>query len=368
MYVFISQFIASFMLYNMINYVYRKNIYNINYLKYKLNKLLADIYNYFYPIKNENINENNKIIEVKEIKPKFEDKYLEKFKKMKNEFYLSESELEDIEKETAKLKDIFYKEKYETVDLLFKKVFEIDDILQLFEHVETNKETIQNILLKYFDLDEDDDEVDDKFLEEYREKLCCDKQKFNSEIEEENSKIIDEEQIKTKARENIINNKLDKFINNYVSEYTPLGNIFMRYNNYKKSFEYFSNNTIPYRYLEPVARKYAVTYWCKPIVYDADEHMKEIDAKSTTPNIKRSHDFTKQPMKNRNTPEIFIPTNKNKNNEEKHDKIIIKENANRYTWEGRIADFKPIQKIDKKTFNKKSEMTYADFKRLKNKK
>jgi hypothetical protein len=75
-------------------------------------------------------------------------------------------------------------------------------------------------------------------------------------------------------------------------------------------------------------------------------------------------------MKNRNNSESTFPVNnllvdKTKNN---NDKIMLKENANRYTWEGRIVDFQPIQKINKKIFNKKLEMTYAEFKRSKNKK
>ena len=72
--------------------------------------------------------------------------------------------------------------------------------------------------------------------------------------------ILTEEEISEKARDVIINNKLDKYIDNYILEYTPLGNIYMRYNNNKKSFEYYSNNSMPYRYLEPVGRKSVMTY------------------------------------------------------------------------------------------------------------
>jgi hypothetical protein len=50
----------------------------------------------------------------------------------------------------------------------------------------------------------------------------------------------------------------------------------MRYNNEKKSIEYFSNNSIPYRYLEPVGRKYIMTYWCKPIFFDIEEELKKL--------------------------------------------------------------------------------------------
>jgi hypothetical protein len=42
----------------------------------------------------------------------------------------------------------------------------------------------------------------------------------------------------------------------------------------------------------------------------------------------------------------------------------LKEQANRYTWEGRLTDFSPLKNIDKKLLDKKLSMTYADFKRM----
>jgi hypothetical protein len=44
-------------------------------------------------------------------------------------------------------------------------------------------------------------------------------------------------------------------------------------------------------------------------------------------------------------------------------KQLIKEKANRYTWEGRLTHFSPLKKINKKLFNKNADMTYADFKK-----
>jgi len=304
---------------------------------------------------------------------KFEDKYLDKFKRMSNEFYFNEDELKDIEIEFNILKSKFKSEKDENVIELTNKINEINKIINMFKKDDLEiKPIIGELLLKYFDLDDDDDDLSENWIDDLYSKICLEKDKMTFDIEKIKNEIenMNDETFKSSAKENITNKKLDKFINNYVSEYTPLGNIFMRYNNNKKSFEYFSNNTIPYRYLEPVARKYAITYWCKPLVFDIDEQLKQVDLKTINQNVKRTHDFTKQPMKNRNNSESTFPVNnllvdKTKNN---NDKIMLKENANRYTWEGRIVDFQPIQKINKKIFNKKLEMTYAEFKRLKNKK
>ena len=57
----------------------------------------------------------------------------------------------------------------------------------------------------------------------------------------------------------------------------------------------------------------------------------------------------------------------NKTHEQRRDtkeQQLVKENANRYTWEGRLTNFCPLKKIDKKLLDKKLAMTYADFKKI----
>jgi len=53
-------------------------------------------------------------------------------------------------------------------------------------------------------------------------------------------------------------------------------------------------------------------------------------------------------------------TSENKENE----KILLKERANRYTYEGKFANFNFLQKIERKVFNKKLALSFADFKKL----
>ena len=72
----------------------------------------------------------------------------------------------------------------------------------------------------------------------------------------------------------VIDERLDKLKNNFVMEKTPLGNVLMLYNNKRGSFEFYSDNTIPYRYLEPVSRKYVKMFDCRPIYCDMDEELK----------------------------------------------------------------------------------------------
>jgi len=197
-----------------------------------------------------------------------------------------------------------------------------------------------------------------------------------------------------KAYDTIINKKLNKYIDNYVLEYTPLGNIYMRYNNDKKSFEYFSNNSIPYRYLETVGRKYVTTYWCKPLFVDIDEELKNaeerfhIEEKKKEEKEKRieeerkiyprknlaqfknynkeSKDYAMRPVKNKSNNYSSLPPQVKANLPDVNkssEKQLLKENANRYTWEGRLTNFCPLKKIDKKS-DKNLLMSYIDFKKI----
>jgi hypothetical protein len=181
-------------------------------------------------------------------------------------------------------------------------------------------------------------------------------------------------------------------------EYTPLGNIYMRYNNYKQSFEYFSNNSIPYRYLEPVGRKYVTTFFCKPIFIDLEEELKKADEKWES-EYKKHEDYKKQeldnpskskqknqlvklknynndsfkqpmsnqPSKNRNQTNFVLPPQIKANLpdvNQKTNKQLLKDRANRYTWEGRLSSFNVLKKIDKKLTDKHLTMTFTDFKRM----
>jgi hypothetical protein len=163
----------------------------------------------------------------------------------------------------------------------------------------------------------------------------------------------------------MIENKLNNLINNYVIEYTPLGNVAMRYNNYKQSFEYYSNNTIPYRFLEVIGRKYVITYCCKSIFIDMDDEIQKVSElnKIELNNIKNKKKtiprldmfsinkglFSKEIPKNNQS--IVNPIN--------NVDISIKK-SNRYTWEGRFTDFKIIKTEKKKNTN-------ISFKEFKNK-
>ena len=69
--------------------------------------------------------------------------------------------------------------------------------------------------------------------------------------------------------------------NNFIIEHTPLGNVIMIYDSDRSSFKYYSDSTIPYRYLETVARKYVKTFNCRPLFVDMEEELRLVEEKWT---------------------------------------------------------------------------------------
>ena len=321
----------------------------------------------------------------KKIEEKYEDKYLKKFKEFPNKFMFDETELTQEIDERDNIEFEFEKRRSMSICARQQELSKING-LNVLTHLNDNK--IQK-LLEWFDLEEDyQDNPESVNIQELEKQVIEHKNKLLKQITELEEMTITEEEISVKSRDIIINNKLDKFIDNYILEYTPLGNIYMRYNNDKKSFEYFSNNSIPYRYLEPVGRKYVMTYWCKPIFVDIEEELKKAEEiydkkvlmnkdlnKFTPKNVfvklkdynKNTKETSIRPMKNRTDNNAMLPP-QIKNNlpdvNKKSEKMFLKEKANRYTWEGRLTNFCPLKKIDKKVVDKNLNMTYTEFKKL----
>ena len=338
----------------------------------------------------EQVNTTEIIKYEEKVEEKYEDKYLKKFKDFPNKFIFDEAELTQEIDERDNIEFEFEKRRSMSIYAIQKELSKINNITNCL-----NDNKIQR-LLEWFDLEEDyEDNPESVNIQELEKQVIEHKNKLLKQITELEEMTITEEEISVKSRDIIINNKLDKFIDNYILEYTPLGNIYMRYNNDKKSFEYFSNNSMPYRYLEPVGRKYVMTYWCKPIFVDIEEELKKAeeiydkkveedlkkveinkDLKSFNPKnvLVKLKDYNKntkensiRPMKNRTDNNAMLPAQV-KNNlpdiNKKSEKMFLKEKANRYTWEGRLTNFCPLKKIDKKVIDKNLNKTYTEFKKL----
>jgi hypothetical protein len=203
--------------------------------------------------------------------------------------------------------------------------------------------------------------------------------KLNAQLDEYHEKIR-LNQFDNQAYQLMIDKKLNNLMNNYIIEYTPLGNVVMRYNHNDQTFDYFSNNSIPYRYLETIGRKYVLTYQCKNIFIDMDtevEHANKLNEENK--NKSSSHKIIQLNNKNNknqlninnknssNTKNKSLPENRNNSttivNPINNIDIVVK-NSNRYTWKGRFADFKIVKSVKKEIVNKNLKVSFKEFKHM----
>ena len=365
---------------------------------------------------NDNDNDNDAINSeniVEKIKPKYEDKFLDDIRKMSNSYIFDEKE-EEIERNKGAELFLLAQEEYRNkVDDVKYKINDIEKQLKIYE----SDEEFCNVKYNENDNENDKDSIEDS-IEDKEDSLNKDAiKRLNYEKVElekmlyellNNVKNMNDLRIETqvKARQFVIDERHDKLKNSFVMEKTPLGNVLMLYNNKRGSFEFYSDNTIPYRYLEPVSRKYVKMFDCRPIYFDMEEELNNYEKKLEEKRIseeKRILDekrileeerilekkdnnivlklepapkkkiFAKFKSYNKEAgtghvnigapPKNSIPNTKvteSGNNE----KVLLKENANRYSYEGKISNFNFLKKVDRKVVDKKYGMTFADFKRL----
>jgi len=328
----------------------------------------------------------------------YENKYLEKFKTFCNEYVFSSHELKEKEEKCNSLR----------IDSENERRHHLASVIERLQHIEYVNEQMKNIdlkaklkvLMQYYDEVEDfeqwSDETDELIQMKIDEMVNHLKETENDcqkELDELQNMDISLEHFQEEAHNFVLNKKLTGFMNNYIIENTPLGNVCMRYNHDKGSFEYFSNNTIPYRYLEPVGRRYVMTYHCRPLFVDLEEELKkgeekmkaeqekekssENENKNVNPNdvFAKFRKYNKDALltsnakysKNRGPESGNLPAHMKVNLPNVNvsgEKKVLKDHSNRYTYEGRMSNFSILKKIDRKIVDKKYAMSFADFKRM----
>ena len=177
--------------------------------------------------------------------------------------------------------------------------------------------------------------------------------------------------------------KLDSLKNSIIMEFTPLGNALMFYDNARETFTFYSDNIIPYRFLETIARKYVIMTNSKEIYVDMSKEIENAKNKikekqdqiiSLPEQNKKKEVFAKLKSYNTDTdsktrsitkaiPQFQIQPKNTSATLTKQENIILKERANRYSYEGKIVNFSFLKKVDKKLTDKRYAMTFTDFKK-----
>ena len=186
----------------------------------------------------------------------------------------------------------------------------------------------------------------------------------------------------------------EDFVNNLslntVTETTPRGDVLMYYSSKMGSFVYHSRTKeIPYKYLETVARRYVIEYNCKKLYIDIRKEYekgvnkyKEIKAKEDKA-AADAKDGKVEDVKENKKKQIFANLKTYNRKGEVHNKqkdkiYILKENANRYSYRGKIEEYSEAKVescLDKKVLenfgDKRSEeeknvkdIDFASFKKM----
>jgi len=194
---------------------------------------------------------------------------------------------------------------------------------------------------------------------------------------------------------------LEGLSNNFVMEYTPIGNVIMRYDVKRGTFAYYADNVVPFRFLEVLARKYVCTFKCPSLYNSMDdelariEELKRLDElkkaealqvtleqeKIKSPTLEQSQlsdkksvfvkfkDYNKGSSKESAGVATKPDPNPNHNNSRKDGGAsvpvgaYVKEHTNRYSCDGKINNMQFLKKVERKVTDKNYTMTFADFKK-----
>jgi len=152
--------------------------------------------------------------------------------------------------------------------------------------------------------------------------------------------------------------------NSVLYEMTPKGRIIMYYDFEKESFIYHCDTKdVPYLYLETVARKYALTYHCKKIVVDIKKEL-EVARETSVANENKSKLLVG--VKADSLFASFKSYNRKGSGGSKtiNKKFILRQNANRYSYAGKVNKFPFLKTNDYKLEKPMEKMDYETFKKL----
>jgi len=365
----------------------------MNNVLYPLYEELFDKENINNSVTNEPSEDKENETSIKKIE-KYEDKYLTKIRSLTEEYIFSPEE--------AVLEEEMFIElfKQSTEDLELKQ----QNLKELLANYQEELSDIEN--MEFTEAEKTSTYNDEEGLVESLEEQMKQKKThyaeqaeiIKNELLELTDKVITEAEIREIVKNKLLNERLDKLQNNYIIEPTPLGNVLMFYNNKKDTFQYYSDNEIPYRFLEVVGRRYVLTFNCRFLYIDMEQELKNYGEKIEEKEREREKQREKEEESLKTQTNMFNSVSEKKNvfakfktyNKEagsgrvnkapppknsipnkqqiSNEKVLLKEKSNHYTREGKLSNFNILKKIDRKVVDKKYTMSFADFKKYTTKK
>jgi len=165
---------------------------------------------------------------------------------------------------------------------------------------------------------------------------------------------------------NLDKTTLDNLVNNFVMEYTPNGNVIMFYDVVRETFTYYADNSIPYRYLQVLARKYVCTFNCPSLYKDTIDPVGDSEPSSATDTAVPAVSVVPIPVAPvPEKPSVYAklkPYNTTAPSK-KADAVDKKPVTNRYTCSGKINNMSFLKKVPRTLVDKNYSMSFADFKK-----
>ena len=170
----------------------------------------------------------------------------------------------------------------------------------------------------------------------------------------------------------------------FVMEYTPVGNVIMTYDKTRETFVYYSDNIIPFRFLEVVSRKFAIHFKCKYLVVDVEleeekmmleiTNLKKIELDTSTSNLDASNTEHPPVVEKKNVFAKFKTYNQQQSGPsasgaKEQTRIAsnkskpVVEKSNRYSCQGKLANFSIVKKVSSAETSA-GRLTFSDFKKL----
>ena len=180
----------------------------------------------------------------------------------------------------------------------------------------------------------------------------------------------------------------DKFVKdltlNVIREETPKGEVLMYYSHEPESFVYYAKTKeIPYKYLETLARKYVIIYDCKKLYIDIrkeyekgvnkykelKENKTPVSGTGTGTGTGTGGEKASEESKKKKLFASFKTYNrKGEVNAQQKDKIyILREKANRYSYRGKIEEYKEDDKNNEQDCDDcqaEKKIDFSSFKKM----
>ena len=193
--------------------------------------------------------------------------------------------------------------------------------------------------------------------------LSASKEEDLSDDEEEVEEILYENKYPLNkslvAREDQVTDNLT------VSDNTPDGLVFMKYNKDEESFHWWAEKKgVSYKYLETVARKYVKIFRCSNYYIDREESLKnEIDQRKMEEEQKKMQEEDKKEDVDSDD-DLFVKLKPNEKIKPKKIEKIAAKRANKYKYCGKVSDFEMLKKVVKP--KKSSFLSFASWKNNQN--